>query len=96
MVCMTVLRNIYFCYRVQTGVQDTFLTFEVYSDEITMQLIDKACKMLGMYCWNIHNVWALWIFFAGLEENTSDAAVEISWNFTASYSEPKSCCWYLQ
>uniref|UniRef100_A0A8D0DJS1 guanylate cyclase n=1 Tax=Salvator merianae TaxID=96440 RepID=A0A8D0DJS1_SALMN len=34
--------------RVQTGVQDTFLTFEVYGDEITMQLIDKACKMLDV------------------------------------------------
>ncbi|XP_077204996.1 guanylate cyclase soluble subunit beta-2-like [Paroedura picta] len=34
--------------RVQTGVQDTFLTFEVYSDEITMQLIDKTCKMLDV------------------------------------------------
>ncbi|KAK9401146.1 guanylate cyclase soluble subunit beta-2-like [Crotalus adamanteus] len=33
--------------RVQTGVQDTFFTFEVYKDEITMQLIDKACQMLG-------------------------------------------------
>uniref|UniRef100_A0A8D0GF78 guanylate cyclase n=1 Tax=Sphenodon punctatus TaxID=8508 RepID=A0A8D0GF78_SPHPU len=34
--------------RVQAGVQDTFLTFEVYKDEITMQLIDKACKMLDV------------------------------------------------
>ncbi|XP_066477612.1 guanylate cyclase soluble subunit beta-2-like [Tiliqua scincoides] len=34
--------------RIQTGVQDTFLTFEVYRDEITMQLIDKACKMLDV------------------------------------------------
>ncbi|XP_061490439.1 guanylate cyclase soluble subunit beta-2-like isoform X2 [Rhineura floridana] len=34
--------------RVQTGVQDTFLNFEVYRDEITMQLIDKACKMLDV------------------------------------------------
>nr|XP_042709525.1 guanylate cyclase soluble subunit beta-2-like isoform X1 [Chrysemys picta bellii] len=34
--------------RIQAGVQDTFLTFEVYKDEITMQLIDKACKMLDV------------------------------------------------
>ncbi|XP_044288677.1 guanylate cyclase soluble subunit beta-2-like [Varanus komodoensis] len=34
--------------RVQTGVQDSFMTFEVYRDEITMQLIDKACKMLDV------------------------------------------------
>ncbi|XP_042312027.1 guanylate cyclase soluble subunit beta-2-like isoform X1 [Sceloporus undulatus] len=34
--------------RVQTGVEDTFLTFEVYRDEITMQLIDKACKILDV------------------------------------------------
>ncbi|KAL7990858.1 hypothetical protein Chor_014288 [Crotalus horridus] len=34
--------------RVQTGVQDTFFTFEVYKDEITMQLIDKACQMLDV------------------------------------------------
>jgi len=35
-------------YRLQAGVQDSFLTFEVYKDEITMQLVDKACKILGM------------------------------------------------
>ncbi|KAJ6669299.1 hypothetical protein lerEdw1_008108 [Lerista edwardsae] len=34
--------------RVQTGVQDTFLTFKVYRDDITMQLIDQACKMLDV------------------------------------------------
>uniref|UniRef100_A0A672UW75 guanylate cyclase n=1 Tax=Strigops habroptila TaxID=2489341 RepID=A0A672UW75_STRHB len=34
--------------RLQAGVQDSFLTFEVYKDEITMQLIDKACKILGV------------------------------------------------
>ncbi|KFZ51583.1 Guanylate cyclase soluble subunit beta-2, partial [Antrostomus carolinensis] len=34
--------------RLQAGVQDSFLTFEVYKDEITMQLLDKACKILGM------------------------------------------------
>ncbi|XP_019388603.1 PREDICTED: guanylate cyclase soluble subunit beta-2-like [Crocodylus porosus] len=34
--------------RIQAGVQDSFLTFEVYQDEITMLLIDKACKMLGV------------------------------------------------
>ncbi|KFV12361.1 Guanylate cyclase soluble subunit beta-2, partial [Tauraco erythrolophus] len=33
--------------RLQAGVQDSFLTFEVYRDEITMQLVDKACKILG-------------------------------------------------
>ncbi|KAM9614115.1 guanylate cyclase soluble subunit beta-2-like [Morphnus guianensis] len=34
--------------RLQAGVQDSFLTFEVYKDEITMQLIDEACKILGV------------------------------------------------
>uniref|UniRef100_A0A8B9GKF2 guanylate cyclase n=1 Tax=Amazona collaria TaxID=241587 RepID=A0A8B9GKF2_9PSIT len=34
--------------RLQAGVQDSFLTFEVYNDEITMQLVDKACKILGV------------------------------------------------
>ncbi|XP_030312157.1 guanylate cyclase soluble subunit beta-2 [Calypte anna] len=34
--------------RLQAGVQDSFLTFEVYKDDITMQLIDKACKILGV------------------------------------------------
>ncbi|KFO99845.1 Guanylate cyclase soluble subunit beta-2, partial [Calypte anna] len=33
--------------RLQAGVQDSFLTFEVYKDDITMQLIDKACKILA-------------------------------------------------
>ncbi|POI30567.1 hypothetical protein CIB84_005683, partial [Bambusicola thoracicus] len=33
--------------RLQAGVQDSFLTFGVYKDEITMQLVDKACKILG-------------------------------------------------
>ncbi|XP_059678877.1 guanylate cyclase soluble subunit beta-2, partial [Gavia stellata] len=34
--------------RLQARVQDSFLTFEVYKDEITMQLIDQACKILGV------------------------------------------------
>ncbi|XP_075013793.1 guanylate cyclase soluble subunit beta-2-like [Calonectris borealis] len=34
--------------RLQAGVQDSFLTFEVYKDEITMQLVDKACQILGV------------------------------------------------
>ncbi|XP_021251784.1 guanylate cyclase soluble subunit beta-2-like isoform X2 [Numida meleagris] len=34
--------------RLQAGVQDSFLTFGVYKDEITMQLVDKACKILGV------------------------------------------------
>ncbi|KFM12553.1 Guanylate cyclase soluble subunit beta-2, partial [Aptenodytes forsteri] len=34
--------------RLQAGVQDSFLTFEVYKDEITMQLVDRACKILGV------------------------------------------------
>ncbi|XP_045929527.1 guanylate cyclase soluble subunit beta-2-like [Micropterus dolomieu] len=34
--------------RDEAGVQDTFLTHEVYKDEITMQLIAEACKLLGV------------------------------------------------
>ncbi|XP_053316985.1 guanylate cyclase soluble subunit beta-2-like [Spea bombifrons] len=34
--------------RIKTGVQDTFMTYEVYKDEITLQLVDKACQMLGV------------------------------------------------
>ncbi|KAM3932211.1 guanylate cyclase soluble subunit beta-2-like [Leptodactylus fuscus] len=34
--------------RVNTGVQDTFMTYEVYKDEITLQLVEKACQMLGV------------------------------------------------
>ncbi|KAM4694359.1 guanylate cyclase soluble subunit beta-2-like [Discoglossus pictus] len=34
--------------RIQTGVQDTFMTYEVYKDEITLQLVEKACQMLGI------------------------------------------------
>jgi len=37
-----------FSCRLQAGVEDSFLTFGVYKDEITMQLVDKACKILGM------------------------------------------------
>ncbi|XP_043114731.1 guanylate cyclase soluble subunit beta-2-like isoform X2 [Puntigrus tetrazona] len=29
-------------------VQDTFMTYEVYTDNITMQLVTEACKMLGL------------------------------------------------
>ncbi|KAM3875219.1 LOW QUALITY PROTEIN: guanylate cyclase soluble subunit beta-2-like [Diretmus argenteus] len=32
--------------RDEAGVQDTFLTYEVYKDEITMQLVRAACKLL--------------------------------------------------
>uniref|UniRef100_A0A3Q0QTW6 guanylate cyclase n=1 Tax=Amphilophus citrinellus TaxID=61819 RepID=A0A3Q0QTW6_AMPCI len=34
--------------RDQAGVQDTFLTHEVYKDEITMHLVAEACKLLGV------------------------------------------------
>ncbi len=37
--------------RDEAGVQDTFLTHEVYKDEITMQLVAKACKLLGAVFW---------------------------------------------
>lgn len=49
-IILTPLREGYclFCCRLQAGVQDSFLTFGVYKDEITMQLVDKACKILGM------------------------------------------------
>uniref|UniRef100_A0A668TZ09 guanylate cyclase n=1 Tax=Oreochromis aureus TaxID=47969 RepID=A0A668TZ09_OREAU len=34
--------------RDETGVQDTFLTHEVYKDEITLHLVAEACKLLGV------------------------------------------------
>ncbi|XP_042270427.1 guanylate cyclase soluble subunit beta-2-like [Thunnus maccoyii] len=34
--------------RDEAGVQDTFLTYESYKDEITMQLVAEACKLLGV------------------------------------------------
>ncbi|XP_053176223.1 guanylate cyclase soluble subunit beta-2-like [Scomber japonicus] len=34
--------------RDEAGVQDTFLTYETYKDEITMQLVAEACKLLGV------------------------------------------------
>lgn len=37
-------------YRDEAGVQDTFLTYESYKDEITMQLVTEACKLLGKSC----------------------------------------------
>lgn len=33
--------------REEAGVQDSFLTYEVYKDDITMQLVVDACKLLG-------------------------------------------------
>lgn len=33
--------------REEAGVQDSFLTYEVYKDDITMQLVADACKLLG-------------------------------------------------
>ncbi|XP_051535348.1 guanylate cyclase soluble subunit beta-2-like [Myxocyprinus asiaticus] len=30
------------------GVQDTFMTYEVYKDDITMRLVTEACKMLDL------------------------------------------------
>lgn len=29
------------------GVQDTFMTYEIYDDVITLRLVQEACKMLG-------------------------------------------------
>ncbi|XP_042342886.1 guanylate cyclase soluble subunit beta-2-like [Plectropomus leopardus] len=34
--------------RDEAGVQDTFLTYEVYKDEITMKLLAETCKLLGI------------------------------------------------
>ncbi|XP_049918350.1 guanylate cyclase soluble subunit beta-2-like [Epinephelus moara] len=34
--------------RDEAGVQDSFLTYEVYKDEITMQLVAETCKLLGV------------------------------------------------
>ncbi|KAK1168463.1 guanylate cyclase soluble subunit beta-2-like [Acipenser oxyrinchus oxyrinchus] len=34
--------------RNQAGVQDTFMTFEVYKDDITMRLVEEACKILEL------------------------------------------------
>lgn len=44
-------------HRDEAGVQDTFLTHEVYEDEITLHLVAEACKLLGVFpftsCFNI-------------------------------------------
>lgn len=29
------------------GVQETFMTYEIYDDLITLRLVEEACKMLG-------------------------------------------------
>ncbi|XP_067102758.1 guanylate cyclase soluble subunit beta-2-like [Osmerus mordax] len=34
--------------RDEAGVQDTFLTYEVYPDDITMRLVSEACKLLDV------------------------------------------------
>ncbi|XP_039510812.1 guanylate cyclase soluble subunit beta-2-like [Pimephales promelas] len=34
--------------RDEARVQDTFMTYEVYTDDITMQLVTEACKMLDL------------------------------------------------
>ncbi|KAM6972872.1 guanylate cyclase soluble subunit beta-2-like [Aplochiton taeniatus] len=34
--------------RDEAGVQDSFLTYEVYKDDITMRLVAEACKLLGV------------------------------------------------
>ncbi|XP_035240242.1 guanylate cyclase soluble subunit beta-2-like [Anguilla anguilla] len=34
--------------RTEAGVQDTFMTFEVYGDDITMRLVAEACKLLDV------------------------------------------------
>ncbi|MBN3324585.1 GCYB2 cyclase, partial [Atractosteus spatula] len=34
--------------RLEAGVQDTFMTFEVYKDDITMRLVEETCKLLDV------------------------------------------------
>uniref|UniRef100_H3BCR9 guanylate cyclase n=1 Tax=Latimeria chalumnae TaxID=7897 RepID=H3BCR9_LATCH len=34
--------------RTQAGAQDTFMTFEVYKDDITMRLVEEACRLLDV------------------------------------------------
>lgn len=41
------LKNKCCFYRDKAGVQDTFMTYEVYKDDITMRLVAEACKLLG-------------------------------------------------
>lgn len=31
------------------GVQETFMTYEIYDDVITLRLVQEACKMLGEF-----------------------------------------------
>jgi len=33
--------------RLMAGVQETFMTYEIYDDLITLRLVQEACKMLG-------------------------------------------------
>lgn len=33
--------------RLLADVQDTFMTYEIYDDIITIRLVQEACKMLG-------------------------------------------------
>lgn len=35
--------------RLMAGVQETFMTYEIYDDDITLRLVQEACKMLGEY-----------------------------------------------
>lgn len=33
--------------RLKAGVQETFMTYEIYDDLITLRLVQEACEMLG-------------------------------------------------
>lgn len=36
-----------YLFRLLAEVQDTFMTYEIYDDAITIRLVQEACKMLG-------------------------------------------------
>lgn len=38
--------------RLLAEVQDTFMTYEIYDDVITIRLVQEACKMLGETIFN--------------------------------------------
>lgn len=42
-----VLYLVSYFLRLLADVQDTFMTYEIYDDVITLRLVQEACKMLG-------------------------------------------------
>lgn len=80
-----------FFYRDAARVQDTFMTYEVYTDNITMQLVTEACKMLGKALSLLKSL--VWFWVASIYKKCFGYSLLMCNFFVYPKSLSKVWCW---